>query len=298
MTQQTHDLAIMFADVSDSSALYKRLGNLRAKRRLDTIIKLMMKLTGEHGGVVVKTIGDEIMTRFDAVEDACRAAIAIQQHETIRSDSDRLAVRIGLAFGPTLADEDDVFGDTVNDAACVTHIARANQIVLTQGAADLLDGELRNECHIYDRIKLKGELNPTAIYRMDWEHSYESHSATRVISIDDLAPHLEQPQLTLKLREREVHLKPEQTPFVLGRDMLKAHLQIDSGLASRDHCHIIFRRGKYVLVDHSTNGTYVSHPAQADIYLRREELPLFGSGSISLGEPVHRAGDWLIHYQQ
>lgn len=298
MTQQTHDLAIMFADVSDSSALYKRLGNLRAKRRLDAIIKLMMKLTGEHGGVVVKTIGDEIMTRFDKVEDACRAAIAIQQHETIRSDQDRLGVRIGLAFGPTLVDADDVFGDTVNDAACVTHIARSNQIVLTQGAADLLEGALREQCHIFDRIKLKGELHPTAIFRMDWEESYESHSATRVMSIDDLALHLEQARLTLRLGGKEIQIKPEHTPFILGRDPLKTQLQIDSGLASRDHCHITFRRGKFVLVDHSTNGTYVSHPAQTDIYLRREELPLFGSGSISLGEPVHKAGDWLIHYQQ
>ncbi len=298
MTQQIHDLAIMFADVSDSSALYKRLGNLRAKRRLDGIIKLMIKLTREHGGSVVKTIGDEIMTRFDRVENACRAAIAIQQHPTLRSDRDRLAVRIGIAFGPTLVDADDVFGDTVNDAACVTLIARSNQIVLTQGAADLLEGELRQECHIFDRIKLKGELNPTAIYRMDWEQSYESHSATQVMSIDDLAPHPEQTLLTLRLRDQELHIKPEQTPFILGRDPLKAHLQIDSGLASRDHCHIIFRRGKYVLVDHSTNGTYVSHPEQADIYLRREELPLFGSGLISLGEPAHQASDWLIHYQQ
>lgn len=298
MTQQIHDLAIMFADVSDSSALYKRLGNLRAKRRLDGIIKLMIKLTREHGGSVVKTIGDEIMTRFDGVENACHAAIAIQQHPTLRSDRDRLAVRIGIAFGPTLVDAEDVFGDTVNDAACVTLIARSNQIVLTQGAADLLEGELRQECHIFDRIKLKGELNPTAIYRMDWEQSYESHSATEVMSIDDLAAHSEQTRLTLRLKGQELQIKPEQTPFILGRDPLKADLQIDSGLASRDHCHVIFRRGKYVLVDHSTNGTYVSHPEQADIYLRREELPLFGSGSISLGEPVHQAHDWLIHYQQ
>lgn len=297
MTQQTHDLAIMFADVSDSSALYKRLGNLRAKRRLDGIIKLMIKLTAKHGGIVVKTIGDEVMTRFNNVENACGAAIAIQQHETIRSDRDRLAVRIGIAFGPTLVDANDVFGDTVNDAACVTLIARSNQIVLTQGAADLLKGELRDECHIFDRIKLKGELNPTAIYRIDWEQNYETHSATKVMSVEDLATEPEQAHLTLRIRDQVLHIKPEQTPYILGRDPLIAHLQIDSGLASRDHCRIIFRRGKYVLVDHSTNGTYVSHSAQADIYLRREELPLFGSGSISLGEPVHQAGDWLIHYQ-
>ncbi|MBT8134211.1 MAG: adenylate/guanylate cyclase domain-containing protein, partial [Gammaproteobacteria bacterium] len=45
-----------------------------------------------------------------------------------------------------------------------------------------------------------------------------------------------------------------------------------------------FRRGKFVLLDHSTNGTYVKLNDQNDIFIRREELPLIGEGHISLGE--------------
>src|SRR5690625_7701815 len=92
-------------------------------------------------------------------------------------------------------------------------------------------------------------------------------------------------------------ISPYQTPFVIGRDALKADLQIVSGLASRDHCHIVFRRGKYVLVEHSTNGTYVKIANQTEIYLRREALPLLGSGYISLGRSPDTAGHWLIHYR-
>src|SRR5690625_5334558 len=79
----------------------------------------MSRLTAEHAGTVVKTIGDEIMARFDSAGDACRAAMAIQQYCSMASGDEALAVRIGIAYGPTLLDQDDTFGDTVNDAVLV-----------------------------------------------------------------------------------------------------------------------------------------------------------------------------------
>src|SRR5690625_5798011 len=85
MNQQSRDLAIMFADVSNSSALYKRLGNVDAKRLVDKTLDIMRRLTAEQAGTVVKTIGDEIMARFDSAGDACRAAMAIQQYCSMAS---------------------------------------------------------------------------------------------------------------------------------------------------------------------------------------------------------------------
>jgi pSer/pThr/pTyr-binding forkhead associated (FHA) protein len=109
--------------------------------------------------------------------------------------------------------------------------------------------------------------------------------------------HLENYRMELSVGDTTIDLLPDQTPFIIGRDSVKTHLHIDSTLASRDHCHIVFRHGKYVLIDHSTNGTYVvNNPDQPDIYLRRGELPLLGSGSISLGQPTDRAAEWLISY--
>ncbi|MDQ2077246.1 adenylate/guanylate cyclase domain-containing protein [Marinimicrobium sp. ABcell2] len=296
MSQQSRDLAIMFADVSNSSALYKRLGNLGAKQLVDNTLDIMTRLTVEYAGTVVKTIGDEIMARFDTACDACRAATAIQQRCALRSGNEALAVRIGIAYGPTLLDKEDTFGDTVNDAAFVTHIARANQIVLTEGVVSSLDDDLHSQCQTFDQVNIKGEVGHTTIYRLQWEGATHGHSATRMMSVDAISQRLDGMKLTLILGGREITIAPYQTPFVVGRDALKADLQIDSGLASRDHCHIVFRRGKYVLVDHSTNGTYVQSPGQAEIYLRREALPLLGSGTISLGQPPQKADNWLIHF--
>jgi len=293
MNSLNRDLAIMFADVSGSSALYKRLGNLRAKRSVDTTIAMMSEITQEHGGTVVKTLGDEIMARFETSCQACAAAIAIQRAGRHTSNS----LRIGLAFGPALVETDDVFGETVNDAACVAHIARANQVVLTQSVADQLTGELHQRCQEFDRIAVKGDTEHSLIYRLQWETLTQDHSATKVMSIDEISGHLSGFQLTLEVAQQTLTIHPEQTPYVIGRDPQNAHLHIESGRASRDHCHIIFRRGKFVLVDHSTNGTYVNGPEQPEIYLRREEFPLFGTGTIAIGQSAQAQDPWLIHYR-
>ncbi|ROQ19788.1 class 3 adenylate cyclase [Marinimicrobium koreense] len=293
MTAINRTLAIMFADVSGSSALYKRLGNLLAKRSVDGAIDIMTHVTESYQGHVVKTLGDEVMARFDTAQAACDAAVAMQREARHAG----VALRIGIAFGPALLDDNDVFGEAVNDAAFVAKVARANQIVLTQTLVDELQGATREHCQEFDRVAVKGETRHSLIYRLQWETPTQSHSATTVMSIEEIAGKMSRYQLHLTLGSEELTIHPEQTPYIIGRDPIKAHLHVQSGLASRDHCHVIFRRGKFVLVDHSTNGTYVSGPDQPEMYLRREEFPLFGSGTISIGQPAERAGEWLIHYR-
>jgi adenylate cyclase len=296
MNQHSQPQAIMFADVSGSSALYKRLGNEQAKAIIDESVHFMTALTIVHEGILVKTIGDEIMARFDKASQACETAIAIQQRAIKDPQLKDLGIRIGIAFGEVLITTDDVFGDNVNNAACVAQIARANQIVITQSTVDALDLQLRRDCQMFDRINIKGDQEETIIYRLQWEHTGNNNRATMVIPIDDIAGFAEKFQLKLQVNGTTILLLPEQTPFAIGRDINKAQLHIESDFASRDHCHIEFRRGKYVLIDHSTNGTYVYLEEQAPIYLRREELPLQGQGFIGLGQTLATDNQWAIHF--
>lgn len=296
MNQYSQAQAIMFADVSSSSALYKRLGNEQAKAIIDESIQFMTALTIVHEGTLVKTIGDEIMARFDKANQACEAAIAIQLRAIKEPHLKDLGIRIGIAFGEVLITPDDVFGDHVNNAACVAQIARANQIVITQSTVDALDPQLRRDCQMFDRINIKGDQAETVIYRLQWEHTGQNNRATMVIPLDDITGFADKFQLELQVNDTTIFLLPEQTPFAIGRDSNKAQLFIESDFASREHCHIEFRRGKYVLIDHSTNGTYVYLEEQPPIYLRREELPLQGKGFIGLGQTLAADYPWAIHF--
>ncbi len=61
---------------------------------------------------------------------------------------------------------------------------------------------------------------------------------------------------------------------------------VDGHFASRRHASVERRNQYYVLVDHSTNGTYVQTEDEQVTFLRRREFRLWGSGWLALGEPL------------
>ena len=72
---------------------------------------------------------------------------------------------------------------------------------------------------------------------------------------------------------------------------------VGSPLASRLHARIESRRGKFVFIDQSTNGSYVKTEDGSVVYLRREELPLWGSGEISLGSSFDEDTTHWLHFK-
>lgn len=300
MTAKDAQQAILFADVAGSSTLYKSLGNDAAKRAIDYAIDTMIRLTEASGGTLVKTIGDEIMARFPTSENAFHTAVNIQRHFSNQSSDElpaqNINIRAGAAFGDTLMDDGDVFGQAVNDAAAVAHIAKARQIIVTHAFAEQLNDSLRTKCQWFDTTTLKGGKLSSDLFRVEWEPDHSTQQATVVMSQGDLKDLLSG-RLELTLGNRCFYISPGDGPFRIGRDSRSMDLTITASVTSRDHCHIHFHRGKFVLVDHSTNGTYVETPDNKEIYLRREEIPLTGSGIISIGQPIKDNTDWIIHYQ-
>ncbi|HEY7886373.1 MAG TPA: adenylate/guanylate cyclase domain-containing protein [Cellvibrionaceae bacterium] len=289
--------AIMFADVSGSSVLYKHLGNTLAKRSVDTTLDTLKEITQSHQGHVIKTLGDEIMARFEDSEQVYRAAIAMQQ--AINTSGEGRQIRIGIAYGETLMDSSgDVFGETVNDAAAVAHIARAGQIVVTKALTEQLGAHLQQLCQPFDKVVLKGSQISQTLYRVSWESNSQPLNATRVMSALDLDDYLTSHRLWLRTPSGERYLSPEQTPLVVGRDAAKVAVHIDNSRASREHCDIIYRRGKYVLVDHSTNGTYIQALGAIDaLYIRREETPLVGEGQIGIGQAPGKKNPFTLFFR-
>ncbi len=274
---------ILFADVSGSSALYKSEGNVKAKTTIDQIIKIMMFNTRKFEGRVIKTIGDEIMACFDNSEKACQAAMAIQQEVESAANELQLGVRIGIGFGKTLEEGTDLFGEAVNDAAFVTGIAKSSQILLTDSVIEHLPESLRNCTQEFDQVAIKGANDHSTIHRLFWKTPSAGFSETQVFSSKEVTSHLDDSSIFLFLDNQRFRISAKETPFVIGRNKTQVSLFIDSELVSREHCQIVFRRGKFVLVDHSTNGTFIKPDEAQELYLRREELPLLGCGTISLG---------------
>ncbi|HQQ63503.1 MAG TPA: adenylate/guanylate cyclase domain-containing protein [Pseudomonadales bacterium] len=291
-----HDFAIMFADVSGSSRLYKEVGDNAARALIAEAVSRMISSVNSHGGTVIKTIGDEVMARFPTAEAGISAAIAMQQQSQIPIKGQILPLRIGVNFGSTILDNNDVFGEAVNDSAALVKIARARQIVTNAGTISKLPAALQGHCSVFDHVVLKGGLIEEAISLVNWETSEDNQSDRTIIKgMSAVAIPAATNSLKLRYFDLMFEITAATTPFKIGRDA--RHITIDSNFSSRDHCSVEFRRGKFVLIDHSTNGTYVKFNGSEELYLRREELPLTGSGQISIGQPTGTAAVLTIEFQ-
>ena len=91
--------------------------------------------------------------------------------------------------------------------------------------------------------------------------------------------------LTLSHRSESKELSNLKIPVTIGRSD-GCGFVVDTALASREHALIEQRRGKFVITDQGTNGTYIATHSGQEVYLRREEFILHGKGKFSLGKPL------------
>lgn len=90
--------------------------------------------------------------------------------------------------------------------------------------------------------------------------------------------------LVLNWQDHREVIGSDDGELTLGADATVA-LRIERTFTSRHHAHIECHNDNFVLVDHSTNGTYVQTEDERITFVRRGEVRLWGNGWISLGEP-------------
>lgn len=131
-------LALLFTDLKGSTALYERIGDMKAFELVRLHFGYLRECVSRHSGALVKTIGDAVMASFVDPIDALRAALDMQQR-IARFNADAGSYLIGLKIGlhsgaclaVTLNDRLDYFGQTVNIAARIQALADANEIVVS-----------------------------------------------------------------------------------------------------------------------------------------------------------------------
>jgi adenylate cyclase len=280
---------VLFADVSGSTKLYESVGDSAAHAAIDLCVKLFRALTEQHGGRVVKTIGDEVMAIFPDAASAGKAAVDIQLgvNDMAPIEKVQLGVRIGLHHGPVVARDGDVFGDTVNLAARLTEMASKGQVITSLETVELFDPIQKMDCRRLYSIPVKGKEREIDICELMWTDSDDATTLVAHRATTDAGD-----SLRLVYRGRAVILGPERRSIVIGREAT-ADLVVPDRMASRNHCEIEQRQDKFVLADRSANGTYLSIDGDREIVLRREETLLRGHGFITLGQSRATATEFV-----
>ncbi len=289
---------IVFADVVGSTHLYELLGDDDARETVQRCIDCMKETTTEFNGEVIKTMGDEVMSTFHTADDAMNAASEMQQRITSGNMSGRdditVSIRIGCHYGHVVVEERDIFGAAVATANRMTSQAKAGQIITTESTVELLNEDWKSVVRQIGVATLRGQIDEVALYEVLWQPD----EATSMLPELDWTDGESKPagKLLLKCQGQEVVLSGDGVRSVtLGRAD-ENDVTIKGNLISRIHARIELHKARYMIIDQSTNGTFVQRDDGEEVYVRRDSAQLTGSGLIGLGRVAARGTPLAVEY--
>jgi hypothetical protein len=169
-------------------------------------------------------------------------------------------------------------------------LAKPRQILITEQTVNALTPEYKAFVRYVDTETIKGKKGKLKIYEYIWEQDDLTVIVDR--SSDSLVLHS-----CLELRCGNIIIKVDhlQPSITMGRQNHN-DLVLDYERISRSHANIEYSREKFILIDQSSNGTYVHPQGETVIHINRDEVQLSGTGIISLGRKASPGSPGAIHY--
>ena len=169
----------LFTDITGSTPMYERLGNPIAYNIVRDHFDILFEAIAQHGGTVIKTIGDAVMASFiqndQALCSILTALARIRQYNQQRNIEEQVCLKIGLHRGAAilvnLNQRLDYFGSTINKAARIQSLSGSNQVSFSEAIyQDKGFQKILTDLHL-DRVQplianLKGIEGEQCIYQI------------------------------------------------------------------------------------------------------------------------------------
>ena len=162
--------AIVSVDVVGYSRLMgvDEEGTLAALRALRA--SLVDPKIDEHGGRIVKTMGDGLLIEFPSVVEATQCSVEIQRELAVINvdtpEDTRIEVRIGINLGDIIIQDDDIFGDGVNVAARVQELATPGGICVPRSVRDQVRDRIDLAFEDLGEVEVKNIARPIRVFRI------------------------------------------------------------------------------------------------------------------------------------
>lgn len=128
--------AVGFVDIVGYTTQSKNLADAELVALVEHFEDVAASTITDHGGQLIKTIGDEVLFAAESAAQGGRIArVLVERHD---ADQRFPEVRAGVAYGPVVSRLGDVFGPTVNIASRLTSLARPGAVLVDQGMHEAL----------------------------------------------------------------------------------------------------------------------------------------------------------------
>ncbi len=171
----------------------------------------------------------------------------------------------------------------------MTSQAKSGQIILTTAMVERLSPEWRAVTRQIDVTPVKGRTEEMELFEVIWQQE-DATSMLPSIEIDARTGH----------RPKRVRLRHGGREHVLddgGKESLtigraeENDIVVQGNLISRIHARIEIARNKVLLVDQSTNGTFVTSQDGEEAFVRRDSVALTGQGPDRARQAAGSAGE-------
>lgn len=279
MNETTPVLSVLSANVSGNARLKEKLGETEAMRAVDRCITRMERAVGAFRGRVVRITGDELIAVFNLADDALQSAIEMQQRvaDLPPVSGIKLALRAGLSHGEATSESEKAAADLIGEASVLASLAEPGRILADSRAEAALSAAVK------------------ALVLRNFGSSYSTADPLREKTIEiitdrpasgkaDTPDHGAAARtggncLRLRYSDETLYLNDSKPVIRMGRDA-ENDVVVQDPRASRSHARIERRGNSVILVDNSTNGTFVVIDGFKEISLRHEECTLQGKGLI------------------
>jgi len=297
MAREERTVAVLIADVCGSTPLYERSGSFKALDLIADCLDNISRVVEAEGGAVLRSKGDDVLCTFPDAGSAVRAATNMMDGQ---ADSP-LEIHVGINYGPVVHDRGGVFGDVVNVAGRMQSLAKPGEIITTEAVYEQLSGEERRQLRLLDSQTLKGKSKPMniyAVFKYDTQVTYDvdedgKHTVHPKVVSKAAGPKV---KITLEFGDQSIVRRDGGPAFHFGRAE-SCDLTIDEPCVSRDHAVLSVRRGKVMLTDMSSTGTWIAPLDGDQVLLRRDVMQLASDGVISLGARPKKDGPTIVSYR-
>ncbi len=166
---RTANLAIVFTDIKGFTERTSQQTLDENQRLLATHNGLLAPLFKAFGGRVIKSIGDAFLVTFESPTNAVLAGVAVQdklwEYNRTSTPATRLDVRVAINVGEVRLEGGDVFGEPVNIASRVEHIAEAGEVFFTE-AVYLAMNKAEAPAEEVGQFELKGIPGKVRVYKV------------------------------------------------------------------------------------------------------------------------------------
>ena len=290
MDQERLLAAVLLADVVGSTLLYERIGDHAALRQVSDWLDKIREIAARHGGDFIHSKGDDVLSLFERPEAALAAVRDISSQQT----KGPLSARIGLHFGAVIRTRGDIFGDVVNVTARLSATANPGEVLISQSFFEALPARSHSALRLLDKMAFKGKQELFDVYTLrSGDGSTQIGSLGTIIDRRSAPPH----HINLVIRYGDQLRSCRNNESVTMGRSPECDIVVPRPWVSRHHATFTISNGRARLAERSSSGTFMSTGPDHEVFVRREDVLLFGSGVISPGLQSSDRDAQILHYE-